>query len=154
MLNILLSIFIFLGIAVFICGLYCGKTFTKEHMSLCFGHYKHMYIQEDLTKKGILELQNALTESNHVLIKENTKSSHAIFSRWIHCNAWNLANLNLCLLTFRQSPNWVITGKGRKQCNGDHMGLLALKGIAVLLEAWQSNTTRADLVLANTLKIK
>lgn len=56
-LNILLSAFIFLGIAVFICGLFYGKTFTKEHICLCFGHYKRLYIWEDLTKKGILELQ-------------------------------------------------------------------------------------------------
>lgn len=36
-----------------------------------------------------------------------------MFSRWIHCNACNVANLNPCLLTCRQSPNWAITGKGR-----------------------------------------
>lgn len=64
-------------------------------------------------------------ESDHVLINEDTKSSHAIFSRWIHCNTCNLANLNPCLLTFRQSPNRVITEKGGKQCNWDHMGLVA-----------------------------
>ena len=86
-------------------------------MWLCFSHWKHLYIEEDLTKKEKSRTSEKPWQS--LTMCPWMKNSHATFSRWIHCNACSLANLNPCLITFRQSPNLAITGKGRKQCNGD-----------------------------------
>lgn len=83
-------------------------------MGLCFSHCKISAHSRGPNQKKVPELQNALTKPDHVLINETLRApSHAMLSRWIHCNACNSANLNPCLLTCGQSPNWAITAKGR-----------------------------------------